>query len=48
VLAGVECIELVCQPGLISFCERWGFTARVGMSTPMRRSAKPACYGDGC
>jgi hypothetical protein len=45
-LAGVESIELVCQPGQISFYERWGFTARVGTSTLMRRSAKPA-YGDG-
>jgi GNAT superfamily N-acetyltransferase len=46
-LAGVESIELVCQPGLIGFYERWGFTAGVGTSTLMRRSANPAYYGDG-
>jgi GNAT superfamily N-acetyltransferase len=46
-LARVESIELVCQPGLIAFYERWGFTARVGTSTLMRRSENPASYGDG-
>ena len=34
-------IELVCQPELIPFYERWGFTANVARSTLMRK-ATPA------
>jgi GNAT superfamily N-acetyltransferase len=45
-LSAVESVELVCQPGLVPFYERWGFTAGVGTSTLMRRSANPAYYGD--
>jgi ribosomal protein S18 acetylase RimI-like enzyme len=40
-LAGVESIELVCQPELIGFYSRWGFTDRVGRSLLMRRSNNP-------
>jgi ribosomal protein S18 acetylase RimI-like enzyme len=40
-LAGVESIELVCQPELIGFYGRWGFTDRVGRSLLMRRSNNP-------
>jgi ribosomal protein S18 acetylase RimI-like enzyme len=40
-LAGVDSIELVCQPELIEFYRRWGFTDRVGQSLLMRRSNNP-------
>lgn len=40
-LAGVDSIELVCQPELIEFYRRWGFTDRVGQSLLMRRSSNP-------
>jgi ribosomal protein S18 acetylase RimI-like enzyme len=40
-LAGVDSIELVCQPELIEFYRRWGFTDRVGQSLLMRRSNTP-------
>jgi ribosomal protein S18 acetylase RimI-like enzyme len=40
-LAGVDSIELVCQPELIEFYRRWGFTDRVGRSLLMRRSNNP-------
>jgi predicted GNAT family N-acyltransferase len=40
-LAGVDSIELVCQPELIDFYRRWGFTDRVGRSVLMRRSSNP-------
>ena len=36
-LDAVRSIELVCQPDLIGFYERWGFTTDVGLSTLMRR-----------
>lgn len=36
-LAGVRSLELVCQPELIGFYARWGFTDRVGRSLLMRR-----------
>jgi len=38
-LADVDSIELVCQPELINFYERWGFTDAVGRSLLMRRTA---------
>jgi ribosomal protein S18 acetylase RimI-like enzyme len=40
-LAGVDSVELVCQPELIGFYGRWGFTDRVGRSLLMRRSNNP-------
>jgi GNAT superfamily N-acetyltransferase len=42
----VESIELVCQPELIAFYERWGFTNRVGRSVLMRRSENPLLVGE--
>ncbi|MEV8375326.1 GNAT family N-acetyltransferase [Kribbella sp. NPDC056861] len=40
-LTGVRSIELVCQPDLIPFYRRWGFTDQVGNSRLMRRTADP-------
>ena len=37
-VAGVQSVELVCQPGLVDFYRRWGFTDRVGESRLMRRT----------
>ena len=36
-LDGAKTIELVCQPDVEPFYERWGFTTRVGRSRLMRR-----------
>jgi GNAT superfamily N-acetyltransferase len=38
-LAGVRSVELVCQPDLVSFYRRWGFTDMVGQSRLMRRTS---------
>ncbi|WUJ68449.1 GNAT family N-acetyltransferase [Kribbella soli] len=38
-LVDVRSLELVCQPELIPFYRRWGFTDQVGGSTLMRRTA---------
>jgi len=38
-LTDVQSLELVCQPDLIPFYRRWGFTDDVGRSHLMRRSA---------
>jgi GNAT superfamily N-acetyltransferase len=38
-LAEVRSIELICQPELIPFYRRWGFTDEVGRSLLMRRSS---------
>ena len=35
-------IELVCQPDLVPFYSRWGFTDSVGRSRLMRRTTDPA------
>jgi predicted GNAT family N-acyltransferase len=40
-LAAVDSVELVCQPELIDFYRRWGFTDAVGRSLLMRRTANP-------
>ena len=40
-LADVDSIELVCQPELIDFYRRWGFTDAVGRSLLMRRTSNP-------
>jgi predicted GNAT family N-acyltransferase len=44
-LKSVESIELVCQPELIAFYERWGFTNRTGRSVLMRHTANPLLLG---
>jgi GNAT superfamily N-acetyltransferase len=33
----VRSVELVCQPDLVSFYRRWGFTDQVGQSTLLRK-----------
>ncbi|MFB6726884.1 GNAT family N-acetyltransferase [Kribbella sp. NPDC056345] len=38
-LQDVRSIELVCQPDLVPFYRRWGFTTEVGRSLLMRRAA---------
>jgi predicted GNAT family N-acyltransferase len=40
-LATVRSLELVCQPDLMPFYRRWGFTDQVGRSRLMRRTADP-------
>ena len=40
-LAAVRSIELVCQPDLVPFYRRFGFTDQVGASRLMRRTADP-------
>ncbi|GAB3947631.1 GNAT family N-acetyltransferase [Kribbella albertanoniae] len=37
-LQDVRSIELVCQPDLVPFYSRWGFTTKVGQSLLMRRA----------
>jgi predicted N-acetyltransferase YhbS len=44
-LADVDSIELVCQPELVDFYRRWGFTDSVGRSLLMRRSNNPLLVG---
>jgi GNAT superfamily N-acetyltransferase len=36
----VKSVELVCQPDLVAFYRRWGFTDEVGQSRLMRRTAQ--------
>lgn len=45
-VADVKSIELVCQPDLIAFYRRWGFTDQVGESRLMRRAADPSLIGE--
>jgi GNAT superfamily N-acetyltransferase len=40
-LTAVRSVELVCQPEMLPFYRRWGFTDRVGTSQLMRRSSDP-------
>jgi GNAT superfamily N-acetyltransferase len=40
-LAEVDSIELVCQPELVDFYRRWGFSDEVGRSLLMRRTSNP-------
>jgi len=42
----VNSVELVCQPDVVAFYERWGFTAEVGASRLMRRSTDHALVPD--
>ena len=44
-LVDVRSIELVCQPELVSFYRRWGFTDQVGRSLLMRRTADQSLLG---
>lgn len=44
-LADVDSIELVCQPELVEFYRRWGFTDSTGRSLLMRRSSNPLLVG---
>jgi GNAT superfamily N-acetyltransferase len=41
-VAAVTSVELVCQPELMPFYRRWGFTDQVGRSRLMRRTADPS------
>lgn len=45
-LAEVRSIELVCQPELMAFYRRWGFTHNVGRSRLMRRTAELSLLGE--
>lgn len=40
-LAPVRSVELVCQPDLAGFYERFGFSTQVGASLLMRRTSDP-------
>jgi GNAT superfamily N-acetyltransferase len=40
-VSGVRSVELVCQPDLVGFYRRWGFTDEVGQSRLMRRTVRP-------
>lgn len=40
-LVEVRSIELVCQPELVPFYRRWGFTDQVGRSLLLRRTTDP-------
>lgn len=44
-LRDVRSIELVCQPELVAFYQRWGFTDNVGQSRLMRRTDDIALTG---
>jgi predicted N-acetyltransferase YhbS len=43
-IRSVESIELVCQPELVDFYARWGFTSKVGRSLLMRRTRESAPF----
>jgi len=44
-LASVRTFELACQPELVAFYARWGFTDNVGRSRLMRRSSNARLTG---
>jgi len=44
-LSDVRSLELVCQPELMAFYQRWGFTEEVGGSRLMRRTADSQLLG---
>jgi predicted GNAT family N-acyltransferase len=46
-LADVESVELVCQPELVDFYRRWGFTDEIGRSLLMRRTDNTLLVGAG-
>jgi predicted GNAT family N-acyltransferase len=41
-VADVKSTELVCQPDLVPFYQRWGFSDQVGQSRLLRRTADPS------
>ena len=41
-VADVKSIEPVCQPELMPFYRRWGFTDQIGQSRLMRRTVDPS------
>jgi predicted GNAT family N-acyltransferase len=41
-MVDVSSVELVCQPNLVPFYQRWGFTDQVGQSLMRRRTVDPA------
>jgi GNAT superfamily N-acetyltransferase len=45
-LSDVDSIELVCQPELVAFYRRWGFTDQIGRSRLMRRTTNPLLAGE--
>ncbi|GIH10433.1 hypothetical protein Rhe02_85000 [Rhizocola hellebori] len=38
-VGSVRSVELICQPNLVPFYQRWGFTDQVGQSRLMRRTS---------
>jgi GNAT superfamily N-acetyltransferase len=44
-LAQVESLELTCQPEVMAFYRRWGFTDQVGRSQLMRRAGRTGTSG---
>jgi GNAT superfamily N-acetyltransferase len=44
----VKSVELVCQPELMPFYQRWGFTDQIGHSRLMRRTADPLLATTDC
>jgi GNAT superfamily N-acetyltransferase len=46
-LRHVVSVELVCQPELVPFYAKWGFSGEIGRSRLLRRTADPALRGDG-
>ena len=44
-VAAAESVELVCQPELVDFYRRWGFTDAVGRSLLMRRTQQGSDAG---
>ena len=44
-VAGVKSTELVCQPDLIPFYQRWGFSDQVDQSRLLRRTADSLLIG---
>lgn len=44
-VADVRSAELVCQPDLVDFYRRWGFTDQVGQSRLMRRTVDRSLIG---
>ena len=44
-IQGVRSIELVCQPELVEFYKKWGFTNEVGRSLLMRRTGDDSLAG---
>ena len=41
----IRSVELVCQPEVVPFYQRFGFSDRVGRSRLMRRTSEPVLTG---